>query len=71
ADEDRHMHCLQRMGRDTTKGDRITYRQRGRKEMTMPEKWAVAYEYDLDNGLCFLAKKDADQRQLEFPPDDN
>jgi hypothetical protein len=25
----------------------------------MAEKWAVVYEYDLDNGLCFMAKEDA------------
>jgi len=25
----------------------------------MAEKWAVAFEYDLDKGLAFLAKKDS------------
>jgi len=25
----------------------------------MSEKWAVVYEYDLKDGLCFMAKKDA------------
>lgn len=25
----------------------------------MGEKWAVVYEYDLDKGLCFMAKEDA------------
>ena len=25
----------------------------------MAEKWAVVYEYDLEKGLCFMAKEDA------------
>ena len=27
--------------------------------MIMAEKWAVVYEYDLDKGMCFMAKEDA------------
>ena len=25
----------------------------------MAEKWAIVYEYDLEKGLCFMAKEDA------------
>jgi hypothetical protein len=25
----------------------------------MSKKWAVVYEYDLDKGVCFMAKEDA------------
>ncbi|PKN66273.1 MAG: hypothetical protein CVU57_06275 [Deltaproteobacteria bacterium HGW-Deltaproteobacteria-15] len=25
----------------------------------MAEKWIVVYEYDLENGMCFMAKEDA------------
>jgi len=32
----------------------------------MTKKWVVVYEYDLEKGLCFIAKKDAGKGKWLF-----
>ena len=32
----------------------------------MTKKWVVVFEYDLEKGLCFIAKKDAGN---DLPPE--
>ena len=32
----------------------------------MKKKWVVVYEYDLEKGLCFIAKKDAGKGEVAF-----
>lgn len=34
----------------------------------MSGKWAVAYEYDLEQGLCFLARKNGCQGEVALFP---
>jgi hypothetical protein len=32
----------------------------------MTKKWVVVFEYDLEKGLCFIAKKDAGKGEVAF-----
>ena len=34
----------------------------------MKEKWVVAHEYDLEKGLCFLARRDSGKGPVAFFP---
>ena len=37
----------------------IVFSLKSKSEVSMAKKWAVAFEYDLKEGLCILARKDA------------